>query len=137
MDPFLFAGLQPGTYYIGVSGTENLPGMPGGYDPVTGSPGSVVQTQPGGTYTLHVVADAVDTPPQVRSFSVDHADSHSATPTGLTLEFTRAISLTGQIGDLSTGLDQGIEVTDGDGHNWPVQASGYDEADATRLVSVR
>jgi hypothetical protein len=131
MDPFLFAGVQPGTYYIGVSGTGNLPGLPGGYDPVTGSPGSVVQTQNGGAYTLYVVADAVDTPPQVRNFSVDYADARSATPTGLTLKFTRAISLTGSIGDLAPGLDQGIVVTDGDGRNWPVEASGYDEADAS------
>jgi hypothetical protein len=130
-DPFLFAGLQPGAYYVGVSGTTDLPGAPGGYDPVTGSPGSVVQTQPGGTYTLHVVADSVDSPPQVRSFSVDHADSHSATPTGLTLEFTRAISLSGQIGNLSPEIAQGIEVTDGEGRNWPVQASGYNEAGAS------
>ena len=37
----------------------------GGYDPATGSAGSVPQTQEGGPYTLHVVADPVDTPPQV------------------------------------------------------------------------
>jgi hypothetical protein len=116
-DPFLFEGLQAGTYYVGVSGTTNLPGGPGGYDPVSGSPGTAVQSQSGGTYTLHVVADAVDTPPQVRKFTVDRADSHSTTPTGLTLEFTRAISLSGPIGELSPELAQGIEVTDGEGRS--------------------
>ena len=48
-DPFLFAGLRPGTYYVGVSGTGNLPGEPGGYDPATRSAGSVPQTQAGGS----------------------------------------------------------------------------------------
>ena len=61
-DPYLFAGLQPGTYYVGVSGVGNLPGTDGGYDPATGSPGSVPQTQDGGPYTLHLVAEPVDTP---------------------------------------------------------------------------
>ena len=130
-DPFLFAGLQPGTYYIGVSGTENLPGMPGGYDPVTGSPGSLPQIQAGGIFTLHVVADPVDTPPELLSLIVNHADSRSTSPTGLTLDFSRTISLPGQLGDLSPALDQGITVTDGAGRTWPVQASGYDEADSS------
>ena len=47
-DPYLFAGLNPGTYYVGVSGVNNLPGPKGGYDPATGSAGSVPQTQDGG-----------------------------------------------------------------------------------------
>ena len=38
-DPYLFAGLDPGTYYVGVSGVNNLPGPGGGYDPATGSAG--------------------------------------------------------------------------------------------------
>ena len=38
-DPYLFAGLEPGTYYLGVSGRGNVPGQPGGYDPVTGTRG--------------------------------------------------------------------------------------------------
>jgi hypothetical protein len=130
LDPFLFAGLQPGTYYLGVSGTGNLPGPLGGYDPSTGSAGSIPQTQAGGPYTLHVVADPVDSPPQLRSLSIDHADSHSASPTGLTLSFTRAVALGGDIGNLSPTLSQGIEVRDDQGRIWPVQASGYDEAEA-------
>ena len=40
-DPYLFAGLQPGSYYVGISGAGNLPGEPGGYNPVTGVPGSI------------------------------------------------------------------------------------------------
>ncbi len=73
-DPYLFAGLQAGTYYVGVSGVGNLPGQPGGYDPATGSPGTVIQTQNGGPFTLYLVADPVDTPPTLLGFTLDHAD---------------------------------------------------------------
>ena len=56
-DPFLFAGLKPGTYYLGVSGSGNLPGLPGGYNVQTRTSG-LPQTGPGGAFTLHLVADA-------------------------------------------------------------------------------
>ena len=137
MDPYLFAGLDPGTYYVGVSGVDNLPGPEGGYDPATGSAGSVPQTQDGGPYTLHVVADPVDTPPRLLSFAVDHADALSPAPTGLTLGFSRAISLTGQPGNLAPILSKGIEVRDQDGQVWPVQASDYDETHAESLLPLR
>ena len=45
-DPYLFAGLDPGTYYVGVSGVNNLPGPEGGYDPATGS-ARVSEADPG------------------------------------------------------------------------------------------
>src|SRR5262249_40430058 len=61
-DPYLFAGLDAGTYYVGVSGTGNLPGPAGGYDPATGDAGSVPQSQPGGSFRLIVVADPQDPP---------------------------------------------------------------------------
>src|SRR5262249_32173067 len=35
-DPYLFAGLESGTYYVGVSGTGNLAYSSGGYNPVLG-----------------------------------------------------------------------------------------------------
>ena len=129
-DPYLFAGLNPGTYYIGVSGVNNLPGPKGGYDPATGSAGSVPQSQDAGAFTLHVVADPVDTPPQLSSFTVDHADALTSAPTGLTLGFSRAISLTSQFGNLAPILNKSIEVRDQDGLSWPVQVSAYHETDA-------
>ena len=129
-DPYLFAGLNPGTYYIGVSGVNNLPGPKGGYDPATGSAGSVPQTQDAGAFTLHVVADPVDTPPQLLSFAVDHADALTSAPTGLTLGFSRAISLTSQFGNLAPILNKSIEVRDQNGLSWPVQVSAYHETDA-------
>ena len=129
-DPYLFAGLNPGTYYIGVSGVNNLPGPKGGYDPATGSAGSVPQTQDAGAFTLHVVADPVDTPPQLSSFTVDHADALTSAPTGLTLGFSRTISLSSQFGNLAPILNKGIEVRDQNGLSWPVQVSAYHETDA-------
>jgi len=47
-DPYLFTGLNPGVYYIGVSGAGNLAGQTGGYNPVTGTTGSLGQVQLGG-----------------------------------------------------------------------------------------
>src|SRR5208282_2918414 len=129
-DPYLFAGLQPGTYYVGVSGVGNLPGLPGGYDPVTGSPGSVTQTQNGGPFTLYVVADPVDTPPTVLGLTLDHADPADSAPTGFTLAFSRPIAVSGQFGDRESSLSNAIEVVDQAGQNWPVQVSNYSESDA-------
>jgi hypothetical protein len=130
-DPYLFAGLKPGTFYVGVSGTGNLPGQPGGYDPATGSAGSVPQTQTGGPYTLHLVADPEDAPPKLRLFQVDRADPLDRNPTGLTLGFTDAIRL-GGAGDFQpTDFSRGIEVVDQAGRTWPVMASDYQEAEAT------
>ena len=129
-DPYLFAGLQPGTYYVGVSGVGNLPDLPGGYDPVTGSPGSVTQTQNGGPFTLHVVADPVDTPPTVLGLTLDHADPADSAPTGLTLAFSRAIAVAGQFGDREPSLGNAIEVVDQAGQNWAVQVSNYSESEA-------
>jgi CopC domain len=61
-DPYLFAGLAPGTYYIGVSGQVNVPGQPGGYDPVTGLYGPLPDPLAGGPFHLSIVADPFDTP---------------------------------------------------------------------------
>lgn len=127
-DPYLYAGLEPGIYFVGVSGVNNLPGPGGGYDPATGSAGAVHQTQDGGPYTLHLVADPADDAPRLVSFSVDRADPLSIAPTGLTLGFSRAIALAGAQGNLGPSLSRGIELRDEDGRRWPVEASGYDEA---------
>lgn len=129
-DPYLFAGLQPGTYYVGVSGVGNLPGTRKGYNPATGSAGAVRQTQDGGPFTLHVVADPVDTPPTVLGLTLDHADPANSAPTGLTLAFSRAIAVTSQFGDREPSLSKTIEVVDQAGQNWPVQVSYYSETDA-------
>ena len=125
-DPFLFAGLRPGTYYVGVSGTGNLPGEPGGYDLVTRSAGSVPQTQAGGPFTLHIVADPADSPTQLLSFAVDQADPLDPQPTGLTLGFSGTINVVGP----ASGINDAIEVVDQAGHTWPVAFANYNESEA-------
>ena len=130
-DPYLFAGVDPGVYYIGVSGEGNIPGTPLGYDPATATPGSVEQTQPGGPYTLDMVADPEDTPTQLLSLTVDQADPLDPSPTGLSLEFSGAIRLPNQVGGLASYLSNAIEVVDQGGHVWPVTAVNYIESDAS------
>ena len=130
-DPYLFAGVDPGVYYIGVSGDGNIPGTPLGYDPATAIPGSVDQTQPGGPYTLDMVADPADTPTQLLSLTVDRADPLDPNPTGLSLEFSGAIRLPNQVGGLASYLSNAIEVVDQGGHVWPVTAVNYIESEAS------
>jgi hypothetical protein len=129
-DPFLFAGLDPGTYYIGVSGAGNLPGH-GGYDPATGAVGSILQTQAGGAFRLHVVADLVDGPVRVIDLHTDHADPFSARATGFTIQFSGALRVEGAIEGWPQSLSQAIEVVDRDGRRWPAQVVAYDEFAAT------
>jgi methionine-rich copper-binding protein CopC len=129
-DPYLFSGLPGGTYFIGVSGTGNLPGLPGGYNLLKGSAGSVPQSQAGGDYTLHVVANPADKPVALQMFTVDRADPLNATPTGLTLAFSGTVRTTSGTASMSTSLSQGIEVVDQTGRVWPVLAVGYSEANA-------
>jgi hypothetical protein len=125
-DPFLFAGLQPGTYYVGVSGTGNLAGSPGGYDPATRSAGTFPQSQVGGPFRLDIVADPEDSPPQLVSFNVDRADPLDPQPTGLTLGLSAAIR-----GDSPLGGTAGaIEVVDQNGRAWPLAISNYSESEA-------
>jgi len=93
-DPYLFAGLPWGVYYIGVSGAGNLgnlPGQSGGYDPVTGTMGTLGDAQAGGLYHLQIVADPADSLTQVTGLSLQRADPLDPTPTGLTLTFSGAI----------------------------------------------
>jgi hypothetical protein len=127
-DPYLFAGLKPGTYYLGVSGKGDLPGQPGGYDPVTGTPGTVVQNQPSGSFQLHVAADPA-LPTTLLSFQLDQADPLDPTPTGLTLQFSGAL-LNPETANMAQNINQSIEVVDSTGHVYPVLFSGYSEADA-------
>lgn len=129
-DPYLFAGLAPGTYYVGVSGTGNLPGAFLGYDAVAGSVGSVPQIQVGGPFRLHLVADPADEPPRLLSFAVDRADPRDRRPTGLTLGFSGAIRIDGRPGGAFGELSDAIEVVDRAGRLWAVVASGYEEAEA-------
>src|SRR5271166_4016881 len=119
-DPYFFTGLNPGVYYIGVSGAGNLAGQPGGYDPVTGTIGSAGQAQAGGAYDLQVVADPADSLTQVVGFSLQRADTLNPTPTGLTLTFS------GPIDPNSLMSNSPVLVCDASGKAWPTTLSSYD-----------
>jgi len=128
-DPYLYAGLEGGTYYIGVSGRGNLPGKPGGYDLKTGSAGSVPQNQSGGSFTLHAVADPADRAISLQSLALDRSDQLDASPTGLTLSFSGALDVSNANGSIGIDFNQGIEVVDQSGRTWPVEANSYSESD--------
>ena len=108
-DPYLFAGLEPGTYYLGVS---------------AGSGGA---TPSGGAFDLRVVADPADAPTTVESISVDDADPTENVPTGLTIGFSGAMDELAMAANPS-GL---IEVVDASGRAWSAGATSYDAADAS------
>jgi hypothetical protein len=128
-DPYLFADLPAGTYLLGVSGLGNLPGLPGGYDPSSGAAGSIAQTQPGGPYTLQVVA----TPYRATTLlglRPDYADPLDPAPTGFTLGFSGALGVNPARTPLSQSLDQAVQVVDQNGRSWTVMAVGYNESTA-------
>jgi hypothetical protein len=138
-DPFLFAGLAPGTYYIGVSAANNTPGQTGGYDPSSGDPGSSIPTQAGGPFRIHLAATPADAPTQLQSFNLDWADANDSSPTGMTLTFSGPLSLDTLLGkaegqgspEAQYAVDQftALQVVDQTGKAWPVTVSGYREGD--------
>ena len=91
-DPYLIMGLSPGTYYIGVSGANNLPTASNGYDPNFGDSGSAGIPQPGGPFgfQLDVAAQPHVQASQLVNFTVDHADLLDPSPTSLTFDLLRA-----------------------------------------------
>lgn len=131
-DPYLFAGLQAGTYYLGVSGSNNTPGQPGGYNPVTGQPGTAGIAQPGGSYRLHLVADVADNPTYLFDSQLTYADPADPRPTGIVLAFSGAMDLDSFLGafqpDGSDRVFKGLEVVDANGQVWPLTPVGYDES---------
>lgn len=127
-DPYLFDGLTAGTYYVGISDSNNVPGLPGGYDPATGDPGTLTNTHPGGDYTLALAADPADVPIATLGFQLDRADPFDTTPTGFELQFSGSLNAIGD--SIFSSLTNGVEVVDGKGSIWPVAATGYSESDA-------
>jgi len=124
-DPFLFRGLKPGTYYIGVSGQGNLPDAPGGYDVTLATPG-VALPQSGGVFTLNLVADEADLPGALVDFRVSHADPLDPTPTGFAVQFSTPLDLGGSGSDVFDKSTGGVQVVDSRGRAWPVAAVNYD-----------
>ena len=124
-DPFLFAGLDPGVYYVGVSGAGNLSGQPGGYDPVAGTIGTAGLSQSGGPFSLDLVADVADAPTRVTGFALIQDDPLASSPTGLTLNFSGPLDAASILGD-GTGRSAVVAV-DQAGKSWALTPIGYSE----------
>ncbi len=135
-DPYLFTGLAPGTYYVGVSGAGNLPNLPGGYDLATGTPGVSGIAQPGGPFPFVLLANAVphDQPAQVTSFHVDYLDPLGSSPTSITMSFSAAINLSNVF--VVDAQQHALELVDSQGKVWPTTAESYTTSTATLQLIV-
>ncbi len=124
-DPYLFSGLKPGVYYIGVSGAGNLGEQSGGYDPrSSGTFGTSGNQQAGGKYTLDLFADPADTPTRVLGAALQWGDPSGTSPTGLILGFSSSIDVNSV--DAAANNHSAIWVVDQSGHSWFLTPTSYD-----------
>jgi len=125
-DPYLFAGLQPGTYYVGVSGAGYLPYGSTGYDPELGIPGVLGLKQPGGPFPfdLSIVAVPHPKPTTVTSSWANWLDPLSSSPTSLTLDFSGPIDLSNLF--VVDQAERALELVDSANIVWPITAESYD-----------
>jgi hypothetical protein len=130
-DPYLFAGLPPGEYLVGVSGVGNVPGSPGGYDPASGARGRAAPEAGTGAFTLRLVAEPAEAATVVLGVRLDRADARSTSPTGFTVQFSGPMGPS----DRSLGGSPRLEVVAADGRVWPVRSARYDE-ETLRLEAV-
>lgn len=130
-DPFLFDGLLPGTYYLGVSDSGDLPDLAGGYDPVAGQFGTVGVSQDGGAYGLQVIAQVADAPTQLQRVQLQYADPLDPRPTGLTLVFSGPMDIDSFVNSSTgSGTFQGLQVVDDKGMLWPLTPIAYQESNS-------
>ncbi|MFO0910687.1 MAG: hypothetical protein U0794_20455 [Isosphaeraceae bacterium] len=122
-DAYLFAGLEPGTYYVAVSGYGNVPGLPGGYDLVSGTVGTSGTPQPGGDFQLALVADPADSAVRFLGFQLNWADRQADSPTSLTLTFSGLLD----IDSLRGAGAPGFAVVGEDGASHPIALVALNE----------
>lgn len=128
-DPYLFAGLEPGTYYVGISGASDVPYSPGGYDPVLGTPGLNGITQSGGLFALNLVESPHTQTTRLLSSTLDYSASGQDSPTGITLTFSGPIDLSNLfVPDIQ---ESALELVDSRGQTWPLTAESYEVSDAS------
>jgi hypothetical protein len=130
-DPYLFHGLKPGVYYVGISGAGNNPAAANGYDLVSHLSGNALPSVVSGNFNLSIVADSADKPTEVQTFFLNYADPNSATPTGFTLQFNGPINEHA----LRVSNKDAIAIVDKAGNVSTVHAIGYDEATSTVIFS--
>ena len=128
-DPYLFAGLEPGTYYVGVSGADNVPYSPGGYDPVLGIPGLNGISQSGGLFALNLIESPHVQATRLLTSTLDYSPSDQSSPIGITLTFSGPINLSNLF--IPDVQESALEVLDSSGQAWPVTAESYDVSDAS------
>ena len=128
-DPYLFAGLEPGTYYVGISGASNVPYSPGGYDPVLGTPGLNGITQAGGLFALNLIESPHTQTTRLLSSTLDYSASDQNSPTGITLTFSGPIDLSNLF--VPDVQESALEVLDSRGQAWPLTAESYEVSDAS------
>jgi hypothetical protein len=118
-DPYLFKGLDPGTYYVGISAKKNVPDASGTYNPSASvlDPGNS-----GGKFQLDLVADTADQVTHVLGLRLDYADPLSTGPTGLTLQFSGAIDLA----NLELSSLPALKLVDRAGQSWSLTPIFYD-----------
>ena len=129
-DPYLFEGLNPGTYYVAVSDAGNLPYGDSGFDPILGTPGTGGLRQSGGPYPfqLGLVATPHDQPARLVGLTLDRADVTESSPTGLTLNFSGPIELSQLF--MPDAQETALEVVDSSGQVWPITAESYEVTNA-------
>ena len=130
-EPYLFQGLAPGTYYLGVSDLNNVPGAPGGYNPRTGFIGANPTQSTDGAYSLSFTATPNPAPTKVISFQVNHADPASPNPTGLTLQFSGPLYFGAFAKDPMDVLSGAIRIVGSNGTTIPVSISSFNELTST------
>ncbi|AGA25508.1 PPC domain-containing protein [Singulisphaera acidiphila] len=120
-DPYLFAGLQPGTYYLGVSNSPHVPISPG-------SPNSV-----DGNYRLHVVASIADTPTYLLDSQLIYSDPLDPRPTGIVLVFSGPMDLDSFKDSIGLGGNSGfngLQLVDGNGQVWSLTPTSFKESNS-------
>ncbi len=130
LDPYLFQAVSPGLYYLGVSGSGNVPGKPGGYDVALGIAGSNAQTQPSGAFQLQVVADPISKPTTVTSFQIN-TDSITAQPIGFSIGFSGAIQIAPDGSLRAESANRDLVLVDQNGRSWPIQAVALSHSQST------
>ncbi len=126
-DPYLFAGLKPGTYFIGVSSAVEVAGQPGGYNFANGLISTAHPDAAAGSFQLKVVADAAAQPTAVDHFTLNYADPTSSAATGFSVAFSGPMDLATFTSTPFTGMS----LVDQNGKSWAVSPSGYQESSST------
>jgi hypothetical protein len=122
-DPSLIQGLAPGTYYLGISASGNLPGRPNGYDLKTGTPGTSGFDGSDGAFRLNLVASPAVGSTTLTSHNLDYSDPLEPSPTGLDLTFSGPIDATSLFAP--DQQETALEVVDSWGQVWPITPVNY------------